>query len=623
MNNNRYTKFLSFPLLTIFLLTPIVAMADATELITSLHSNVYAGVAAISDNRQYVLFNSDDTTLVTDDLNDRSDVFLRDRNTGKTSIVSRNRAGGPTDAGSTAYDMTPDGRYILYTTGDSSWSGAQTTALVLLDRATGMQEQMNLDDAGNPIDHLGSYHAPLLSFINRPRISSDGRYVVFSAGPIYVRDRATNSNFIIPRPGDRTALGLGAISADGRFIVYKPDGTGRLYRYDRVTSVTQQVDVAINGGAADFTSELDAGISDDGRYVTFSSRASNLVADDTNSNRNIFLRDMELGVTTRITSSSTGISVVPTISGNGRYIAFFSSADDLVTDDTNGLADIFRYDRETGNMERVSVNHRGEQLADNSALRFGLSNRGDSVVFSSGLFIYWSDTAYARDMCNVSNSPPIARIDSPETIIAQSAWTFFPTSISAAASQDGDGDRLEYYWTYPALDYPPEYQQTIFPYNTDFYYGYEARNLPAALPVGRHTFGLMVDDRCGGTDTTSQTINVNYNFDGYSSPIKTNGRYRIGRTLNIRFGFSYADGSLADDANVLLTITPEYYGQTVVVDGGFDLNGSRFDYAWDTTGMPPGWYRINVNPRDGIGDGVGARPPFLFDERTVEIYLHY
>ena len=154
-----------------------------------------------------------------------------------------------------------------------------------------------------------------------------------------------------------------------------------------------------------------------------------------------------------------------------------------------------------------------------------------------------------------------------------------------------------------------------------------AESIPVYLPVGRHVFGLTVDDRCGGTDATSRTINVNYNFDGYLSPVVPNGRYRIGRTLNMRFAFSYADGSFADDANVLLTVNkripgPPGWRTVLAVDGGFSRNGDRFDYAWDTSGMTPGYYIINVNPRDGIGDEASSYYPYVDEDRLVQIYLY-
>ena len=91
-------------------------------------------------------------------------------------------------------------------------------------------------------------------------------------------------------------------------------------------------------------------MSADGRYVVFSSSATNLVAGDTNGMDDVFLRDLQTGITRRISLNTNGTqgdgqSTVPSISADGRYITFYSSATNLVTGDTNGVYDVFRYDQ--------------------------------------------------------------------------------------------------------------------------------------------------------------------------------------------------------------------------------------------------------------------------------------
>ena len=101
-------------------------------------------------------------------------------------------------------------------------------------------------------------------------------------------------------------------------------------------------------------------ISSDGRYVAFSSSASNLVPGDTNGSEDVFVRDRKLGTTRRVSVSSTeaqgnGDSWAPAISSDGRYVAFSSSASNLVPGDTNGSYDVFVRDRKLGTTRRVSV----------------------------------------------------------------------------------------------------------------------------------------------------------------------------------------------------------------------------------------------------------------------------
>ena len=112
-------------------------------------------------------------------------------------------------------------------------------------------------------------------------------------------------------------------------------------------------------------------ISTDGNYVAFGSDATNIVAEDTNESRDIFVRDIDTRATTRISVSNQGLeadddSENPSISGDGNYIAFTSDATNLVTDDTNSDSDIFIHNRETGETTRVSVDSLGNEAKDTS-----------------------------------------------------------------------------------------------------------------------------------------------------------------------------------------------------------------------------------------------------------------
>src|SRR5688572_30608155 len=109
-----------------------------------------------------------------------------------------------------------------------------------------------------------------------------------------------------------------------------------------------------------------ATLSADGRYVVFNSLASNLVPSDTNGRSDIFIRDRITSQTTRVSVSSggeagNGDSHWPAISADGRFVGFLSSASNLVSGDTNGVADIFVHDRSTGVTSRISISSDGEQ----------------------------------------------------------------------------------------------------------------------------------------------------------------------------------------------------------------------------------------------------------------------
>jgi Tol biopolymer transport system component len=146
------------------------------------------------------------------------------------------------------------------------------------------------------------------------------------------------------------------------------------------------VSVAINGSESNGYS-YDPSISSDGRYVAFSSYASNLVAGDIG-HKDVFVRDRLLNTTTLVSVSSTGEqgngdSYEPSISADGRYVAFTSHATNLVTGDTNGVSDVFVRDLLLNITERVSVSSMGEQGNGDSS-QPSISGDGRYVAFSSG-----------------------------------------------------------------------------------------------------------------------------------------------------------------------------------------------------------------------------------------------
>jgi tricorn protease-like protein len=134
---------------------------------------------------------------------------------------------------------------------------------------------------------------------------------------------------------------------------------------DRQSGTTSRVSLASNGaqGSANST---DPAISADGRFVAFVSNASNLVAGDTNDTGDIFVHDRQTGTTSRVSVASggtqgSGPSSAPSISADGRFVAFGSDAANLVAGDTNGEPDVFVHDRQTGTTSRVSVASDGTQ----------------------------------------------------------------------------------------------------------------------------------------------------------------------------------------------------------------------------------------------------------------------
>jgi len=200
-----------------------------------------------------------------------------------------------------------------------------------------------------------------------------------------------------------------AVSADGRRMVFESHVGGRsdLFVHDRATGITSPLTRTTDGGMPDGSS-YDPSLSGDGRYVAFRSVATNLVAGDTNQRSDVFVTDTATGAITRESVSTSGTeadhhSFAPAISADGRYLAFESFAGNLVTGDLNRRSDVFRRHRQSGRMERVSVAFQDPE-ADQSSYSSSISADGRFVAFDSWASNLtgddrnrWSDV-FVRDM---------------------------------------------------------------------------------------------------------------------------------------------------------------------------------------------------------------------------------
>jgi Tol biopolymer transport system component len=293
--------------------------------------------AGVSANGRFVAFTSQATDLVPGDTNDRQDAFVIDRKNGRTQRVSVSTSGaqakaGPNpDGGSAALGISANGRYVLFRS-----------------------------DASNlvPGDTNGKMDA-------------------------FVCDRATGKTRRIPPAGP--GVYAGALSANGRYAVLQADEN--VYRYD----LRRRHLLPLTAGANGWSEE--PSVSAHGRYVAFTSIASNLVRGDTNKLPDVFVRDVLTGKTTRASVTSAGRqgtgkrysngSNAPTISSDGRYVAFHSDMTNLVRGDTNRIFDIFVHDRVTGKTQRVSVSSTGRQANAESGGGESFSVDGRYVAFSS------------------------------------------------------------------------------------------------------------------------------------------------------------------------------------------------------------------------------------------------
>lgn len=247
-----------------------------------------------------------------------------------------------------------------------------------------------------------------------PAITPDGRYVLFASSAsnlvandsngeydIFVHDRITGTTERVSVATDGTetddASYNGSISADGRFVAFSSNASNlvageqtffsQVYVRDRLNGITERISVSTDGVLGNASSSSTT-ISADGRYIAFTSNADNLVAGDTNGYySDIFVHDRLNGTTERISVASDGSeanhrSALPGMSADGQIVVFLSDASNLVPGDTNNSTDIFVHNRVTGITERVSIASDGSQ-ADNDCIGPAISADGNVVSFSS------------------------------------------------------------------------------------------------------------------------------------------------------------------------------------------------------------------------------------------------
>lgn len=235
-----------------------------------------------------------------------------------------------------------------------------------------------------------------------------------------------------------------SISADGRYVSFYSaandllagdnNGENDVFIKDTLTRTVTRVStnsagVESNGGS------VNPSISADGRYVTYSSDATNLVIGDTNSRDDIFIKDIQFGVTTKVSTGVAGAgsnhhSYTPSISEDGRYVAFRSSASNLVTGDTNNASDIFVKDRVSGVMTRVSTDSNGIE-SSSSSWNPSISADGRYITFSTTASLVAGDNNGKQDIFLKELSTGITTLVSSDSDGVASNNHSYTSSVSA------------------------------------------------------------------------------------------------------------------------------------------------------------------------------------------------
>jgi len=254
--------------------------------------------------------------------------------------------------------------------------------------------------------------ADLGSASNPPAVSANGRYVAFGSaattlvpgdtngfGDVFVRDRVLHKTYLVSvGPGGVQGNGdsyEAAISANGRYVAFysqasnlvggDTNGFADVFVRDRKLHKTYIVSVG-KGGVQGNGDSYDPSISPNGRWVAFDSIATNFVGVNTNGVQNAFVRDRKLRTTSLVSTGpflpGNKDSADPVISANGRYVAFDSNASNLVPHDSNGASDVFLRDRTTHKTSILSVNSAGARGNGDSYVP-SISANGRWVAFDT------------------------------------------------------------------------------------------------------------------------------------------------------------------------------------------------------------------------------------------------
>ncbi|HWI72323.1 MAG TPA: PKD domain-containing protein [Baekduia sp.] len=331
--------------------TPNTARVSVSSSGTEGNDLSYDGT--VSADGRFVAFMSFASNLVAGDANGHYDIFLRDRKTGQTTLVSKTNAGVQGDANSFTPRISADGRYVYFL----------STAATL---------------------------------------DADGTY-----GSVFRYDRAAASLTLLPMPaGVRNAVALD-VSHDGTRIAFTGyvAGVRDVYWWDAATNQTHRASESASGAAGNVES-FDPAISGDGKLVAFTSGATNLLTTaDTNGYRDVFVKNLATGAVDRVSVTSAGgeanlHSSTPALSYDGCRAAFFTDATNLVTGQDSTVNNVLGRDRCTGSgTELLSLSNAGAQFRA-SAPPIHVSDNGCRVVFLA----YPIAAAQMRDRCSGATS---------------------------------------------------------------------------------------------------------------------------------------------------------------------------------------------------------------------------
>lgn len=363
----------------------------------------------ISANGRFAVFDSEAGNLAPGDSNGQGDVFIRDLEAQTTARVSQDVNGAQGDGGSGGPSVSADGRYVAFESGATNLVPGDLNGfsdIFIKDMVTGSLTLVSVDSNG--LQAAGDSYAP--------SISGDGRYVAFVSSADNLTPNDVNEAYDI-------------------------------FLRDTLAGTTVRVSRDANG------SSWDPSISLDGRFIVFSSGASNLVSDDTNAKSDVFVYEVSSGLITRVSVNSAGqqgdhASMDPSISGDGRYVAFSSASYNFQDIDTLNFTYVYVHDRQTGQLSLISFKDGYPMYgtADATAISangryvvFSFDERGDSLPVR---WLYMHDRATGKTEMVVSGGNSDGQ-DNPllPSISADGDRLLFVSSAASLVPGDTNGVR--------------------------------------------------------------------------------------------------------------------------------------------------------------------------------------
>ena len=413
----------------------------------------------ITPDGRYVAFYSTATNLVAGVTN-MGEIYVRDLTAGNTIWASAGAhtifqsVTGGTNEVSCNFSLSADGQFVGFEACSNPPSGSNSGIILRYNVQTGATDLVY----SNATVLIGSF-----ANLHNLDMTPDGRFIAFVANvgntsltntAIYLWDAQTGTNTLVS-PDQTTggpAIGVcdsPVVSTNGQYVAFLCGGTNlvpnplfaqyHLYLRDVQAGITTLVDVDTNGMGSGVNAITVPSMSDDGSIVAFDAPDGNIVANDRNHDNDIFVRDLTAQTTEMVSARDPSLpSLTPSggasaftacsVSANGRYVAFFSDADNVTPNDTNGYRDVFVRDLMTGTNIPVSLNTNGV-VGDGISTDPAISGDGRYVAFTSS----------ANDL--VANVTYNAQYNAQNVFVRDlQAGTTTLVSVSTNGINSGNGD---------------------------------------------------------------------------------------------------------------------------------------------------------------------------------------